>query len=56
MIKNNGLMQLELFSRKWFPEREITVDSMAEGLFLEQDFWDNMSVAVANGIAKAFKG
>lgn len=31
-------------------------ESMAEALFLERDYWDKMTVAVANGIATAFKG
>lgn len=29
---------------------------MGEALFLEKDYWEKMSVAITNGIAKAFKG
>jgi N-acetylmuramoyl-L-alanine amidase len=29
---------------------------MAEALFLEQDYWEKMATAVANGIARAFRG
>lgn len=43
-------------SRKWFPGREVDVTSMGEALFLETDFWEKMTMAVNNGIAKAFKG
>ncbi|WP_034633363.1 DUF6890 family protein [Maridesulfovibrio bastinii] len=49
-------MQLQLYSAKWFPGREIDTDSMSEALFLEKDYWEKMSVAVCNGIAKAFRG
>jgi len=49
-------MQLLLFSGKWFPGREATVESMAEALFLENDYWEKMTVAVGNGVAKAFGG
>lgn len=27
---------------------------MGEALYLEKDYWEKMSVAVCNGIAKAF--
>lgn len=47
---------MHAFARKWFPGREMSEDSLAEALFLETDYWEKMSVAVANGIAKAFKG
>jgi hypothetical protein len=43
-------------SRRWFPGRGVTAESMGEALFLEQDYWEKMSVAVTNGIARAFKG
>ncbi|BFR48729.1 hypothetical protein RVX_R17900 [Nitratidesulfovibrio sp. HK-II] len=29
---------------------------MAEALWLERDHWEKMTVAVCNGIAKAFNG
>ena len=43
-------------SRRWFPLREPSEESMGEALWLEKDSWEKMSVAVANGIAKAFRG
>lgn len=42
--------------RKWFPGREPDAEAMGEALFLEKDYWEKMSVAITNGIAKAFKG
>ncbi|MEI3478224.1 MAG: hypothetical protein V8Q84_02955 [Bilophila sp.] len=36
--------------------RAVDLDSMAEAVFLETDYWEKMQIAVANGIAKAFRG
>ncbi|WP_035075176.1 DUF6890 family protein [Maridesulfovibrio zosterae] len=49
-------MQLQVLCCRWFPGQEVTEESMAEALWLEQDFWEKMSVAVSNGISKAFRG
>jgi hypothetical protein len=46
---------MRAFSHKWFPGRDVTTRSMAEALFLENDFWEKQRVAVANGVATAFK-
>ncbi len=43
-------------SLRWFPQRELSEESMGEALWLDKDYWEKMSVAVANGIAKAFRG
>ena len=43
-------------SFRWFPQRELSEESMGEALWLEKDYWEKMSLAVANGIAKAFRG
>ena len=43
-------------ARRWFPHREPSEESMGEALWLEKDHWEKMTIAVANGIAKAFKG
>lgn len=50
------MSQLVVLSLRWFPGRAVDGESMAEALFLERDYWEKMSVAVANGIARAFKG
>jgi hypothetical protein len=47
---------MAVLSRKWFPGREPDAQAMGEALYLEKDYWEKMSVAVANGIGKAFKG
>lgn len=55
-IENNALAQARVFSRKWFPGREVDAQSMGEALFLEKDYWQNMRIAIHNGVTKAFKG
>lgn len=50
------MAQLLALSRKWFPGRPLDGDCMAEALYLETDYWEKMKLAVANGIATAFKG
>lgn len=46
--------QLLALAQKWFPHREQDVDCMGDALWLERDYWDKMTVAVTNGIARAF--
>lgn len=46
---------MDVLSRKWFPGREVNIQSMGEAMHLEKDYWEKMGIAVANGIARAFK-
>ncbi len=46
---------MRVFSHKWFPGRDVTIRSMAEAQFLENDFWEKQRLAVAAGVAMAFK-
>ncbi|MDK2956529.1 MAG: hypothetical protein PWQ57_2025 [Desulfovibrionales bacterium] len=41
---------------KWLPGRAADARTLGEALWLEQDYWEKMSVAVCNGVVKAFKG
>lgn len=50
------LAQMSVLSRKWFPGREVNTQCMAEAVFLENDYWDKMRVAVNNGVVRAFEG
>jgi len=47
---------MAVFSRKWFPGREVTTRSMGEAVFLEKDFWAKQRIAIQSGISMAFKG
>jgi hypothetical protein len=55
-LQDDAMGQLMVLSSRWFPGRKISPESMGEALFLENDYWEKMSIAVQNGIAKAFKG
>jgi len=38
--------------KKWLPAEKVTEQTMGEAVYLEQTYWDNMSNAIADGIAK----
>lgn len=38
---------------KWLPGKPITENSMAEAIYLEKHYWENMRDAIATGINKA---
>ena len=52
----NGLEQLIIFGKKWFPHEMPEEETLARSLWLERNYWEKMQAAVANGIAKAFNG
>ncbi|WP_407704229.1 DUF6890 family protein [Zooshikella ganghwensis] len=43
-------------AKKHFPHEPVTAETMGAACFFEHDYWEKMQIAVANGIAKAFKG
>lgn len=55
-MADDGVGQLLALSRIWFPGREPDEESMGAALWREKDFWEKMSLAVASGISKAFRG
>ncbi|BCS89964.1 DUF6890 family protein [Pseudodesulfovibrio sediminis] len=50
------MAQLLALHQKWMPGQETSTESMGTALFLEKEYWDKMSIAITNGIAKAMKG
>jgi|TARA_R110002124_G_scaffold78820_2_gene210143 hypothetical protein len=40
---------------KWLPQSEED-DDLGTALYLENQYWENMQIAVANGIGKALNG
>ncbi|WP_172449194.1 DUF6890 family protein [Bowmanella denitrificans] len=40
---------------KWLPHSNDD-DDLGTALYLENQYWQNMAISVANGIAKAMKG
>ncbi|WP_409516333.1 MULTISPECIES: DUF6890 family protein [Enterobacterales] len=42
--------------RHWLPHEDDSLDSLSAALWLDNRHWENQRIAVANGIALAFKG
>ncbi|WP_376708367.1 DUF6890 family protein [Shewanella surugensis] len=41
------------YQAKWLPHHDITEDSLATALFLENDYQNQQTLAVNNGICRA---
>ncbi|EPU0218729.1 DUF6890 family protein [Enterobacter hormaechei] len=55
-IERNGLDQYLILRRHYLPHGEDSIDDIAAAVWLDNRQWDNMRIAVANGISTAFKG
>ncbi|AHF77569.1 hypothetical protein Sant_2534 [Sodalis praecaptivus] len=55
-IEHNGLEQYLILRRLYLPQGRDTVDDIAAAIWLDNRYWENMHIAVANGISTAFKG
>lgn len=43
-------------TERWLPGAELTADNLGTAKWLEDEHWKRMEIAVANGIAIAWKG
>lgn len=43
------------YKQKWLPQSEVTTESLAQALFLENDSFERNQISVANGIGKFFE-
>jgi hypothetical protein len=43
-------------TERWLPGAEPSADNLGTAKWLEDEHWKRMEIAVANGIAIAFKG
>lgn len=50
------MARVAMLVRKWLPGEAITAQTMAEAMVMEKDYWEKMTAAVTNGVAKAFNG
>lgn len=41
---------------RWLPGAPATAETLGTALWLENEHWKRMEIAVANGIARAFNG
>ncbi|QBJ32330.1 DUF6890 family protein [Hafnia alvei] len=55
-IENNGLEQYLILRRHYLPHENDEPDNLAAALWLDNRYWEYHRIAVANGIALAFKG
>ncbi|HIF9091450.1 TPA: DUF6890 family protein [Photobacterium damselae] len=40
--------------RKWLPGENDSEANLARAVWIEQNYWENMEITTANGVAKAF--
>ncbi|ELN2578707.1 DUF6890 family protein [Lelliottia aquatilis] len=50
------MAQYSILRRYWLPDEPDSVESMAAAAWLDNRYWENMTVAVSNGIVRAIKG
>ena len=55
-MSEDGLGQLMALVDRWLPGFEPTSDNLGTAKWLEEEYWKRMEIAVANGIAMAWKG
>ncbi|WP_425340200.1 DUF6890 family protein [Cronobacter sakazakii] len=55
-MEQNGLDQYLILRRHYLPAGQDNIDDIAAAIWLDNRYWANMSVAVANGVGIAFKG
>ncbi|HHN8369379.1 TPA: DUF6890 family protein [Morganella morganii] len=55
-IDRNHLEQAAALRRHYFPHDNDDEENLARAVWLDNRNWDYMRIAVANGIALAFKG
>ena len=55
-LEQNELAQVLVLRRHWLPGAGDTAEHLAEAIWLEQRYQENLRVAVASGIALALKG
>ncbi|WP_394357658.1 DUF6890 family protein [Morganella morganii] len=48
--------QAAALRRHYFPHDNDDEESLARAVWFDNKYWENMRIAVANGIALAFKG
>lgn len=53
-MSDNPIAHLLALRQRWLPHADDGVESLAMAMHLERRYWDDMTVSVANGIAKVF--
>ncbi|WP_415843126.1 DUF6890 family protein [Yersinia entomophaga] len=55
-MENNSLEQFLILRRHYLPHENDEVENLARALWLDNRYWENTRIAIANGIGVAFKG
>jgi hypothetical protein len=55
-MERNPLARMAMLVHRWLPGQPVSEQTMAEAMLLEKDYWEKMSVAITNGVVKAFNG
>ncbi|WP_422120011.1 DUF6890 family protein [Morganella morganii] len=55
-MDRNHLEQAVALRRHYFPHDNDDEENLARAIWFDNKYWENMRIAVANGIALAFKG
>jgi len=53
-IENNGLEQMLTLRRYYLPDGDDSEQTLARAVWLDNHYWENFSIGVANGVAKLF--
>ncbi|HGJ5862951.1 DUF6890 family protein [Arsenophonus nasoniae] len=55
-MENNPLQQFRILRQRYLPHEADTEENLAAAIWLDNRYSENMRIAIANGIALAFKG
>lgn len=53
-LDRNDFGKMLTWRRKWLPSESDSDANLARAVWLEKNHWENMAIATANGVAKAF--
>ncbi|HGJ5892208.1 MAG TPA: DUF6890 family protein [Arsenophonus apicola] len=55
-MENNPLQQFLILRQRYLPHEPDTEDNIAAAIWLDNRYWENHRISIANGITTAFKG
>ncbi|WP_420885097.1 DUF6890 family protein [Arsenophonus nasoniae] len=55
-MEKNPLQQFRILRQRYLPHEADTEENLAAAIWLDNRYSENMRIAIANGIALAFKG
>ncbi|WP_409945059.1 MULTISPECIES: DUF6890 family protein [Yersinia] len=55
-MESNSIEQFLILRRHYLPHENDEIDSLARAVWLDNRYWENTRISIANGIGLAFKG